>query len=310
MAQLVDEKIRIENTMDGGTLDPEGVKAKFGVSPSQMIDYLTLVGDSVDNIPGVPKVGPKTAAKWLETYGTLDTILANLEEIKGKVGENLRASIDQLPVSKELVTIARDVEVGVEPGDLELSAPDSAALREWYTRLEFKTWLAELLESRQDAIAADDEGPEYAVIFDNEHLDAWIARLSAAELFAFDTETTSLDYMSAELVGVSFAIEPKRAAYLPFGHRYEGAPKQLDMRPVLDALKPLLESASPAKVGQNLKYDMSVLARYGIRLKGVRFDTMLESYVLDSTATRHDMDSLALKYLSRPEDHHLRGRRR
>ncbi|MDH3411458.1 MAG: DNA polymerase I [Gammaproteobacteria bacterium] len=298
MAQLVDKKVRIENTMDGGTLDPEGVKKKFGVAPSQMVDYLTLVGDSVDNIPGVPKVGPKTAAKWLESYRTLDEIVANAGEIKGKVGENLRASLEQLPMSKELVTINRDVDLEIEPDDLAVLAPDLAALREWYSRLEFKTWLSEILEGEAEKSAATGDAPEYEIILDEKRFDAWIERLSAAKDFAFDTETTSLDYMSAELVGVSFAVEPGSAAYVPFGHRYEGVPKQLDESRVLAALKPLLESEAKGKIGQNLKYDMSVLARYGIRLHGVRFDTMLESYVLDSTATRHDMDSLALKYLA------------
>jgi DNA polymerase-1 len=298
MAQLVDKKILIENTMDGGTLDAEGVKKKFGVLPSQMVDFLTLVGDSVDNIPGVPKVGPKTAAKWLDAYRTLDAIVANADEIKGKVGENLRASLDRLPLSKKLVTIDRSVELGVEPGDLNISAPDLAALKAWYSRLEFKTWLSELLEEEGKHSVSDEKATEYEVILDQQQFDGWLERLAAAEQFAFDSETTSLDYMSAELVGVSFAVEPKRAAYVPLAHRYEDAPKQLDRAGVLGALKPLLESKTKGKIGQNLKYDMSVLARYGIRLRGVRFDTMLESYVLDSTATRHDMDSLSLKYLS------------
>jgi DNA polymerase-1 len=303
MTQLVDEQIRVENTMDDSTLDPAGVKKKFGVHPVQMVDFLTLVGDSSDNIPGVPKVGPKTAVKWLEAYGSLDAILENAEEIKGKVGENLRAFRDRLPMSKQLATIKRDVDVGVEPGDLALSPPDAAALREWYGRLEFKSWLAELLGD------AEEDGPEelpfeHEVVLDEAALEDWVQRLGAAELFAFDTETTSLDYMQADLVGVSFAVEPGRAAYVPFGHRYEGAPPQLDTARVLEALRPLLESEAHAKVGQNLKYDMSVLARHGVTLRGVRYDTMLESYVIDSTATRHDMDSLALKYLSHKTIHY------
>ncbi len=298
MAQLVDSRIRIENTMDGGTLDPEGVKNKFGVSPEQMVDFLTLVGDSVDNIPGVPKVGPKTAAKWLDTYETLDAIVESADEIKGKVGENLRASLKQLPLSKQLVTINRSVDLDMDPSDLAVSAPDVAALKNWYSRLEFKTWLSEILGEGSAEVTAKEEMREYEIILDQKRFDQWIERLSAAEQFAFDTETTSLDYMSADLVGVSFAAEPGRAAYVPFGHSYEGAPKQLAEASVLSALKPLLESETKGKIGQNLKYDMSVLAKYGIRLSGVRYDTMLESYVLDSTATRHDMDSLALKYLS------------
>ena len=298
MSQLVDTSIRIENTMDGGTMDADGVKKKFGVSPEQMVDFLTLVGDSVDNIPGVPKVGPKTAAKWLDAYETLDAIIDNAEEIKGKVGENLRASLNQLPLSKELVTINRNVELKVKPSDLSLSAPDLEALKAWYSRLEFKTWLSEILEGESEKDPSGEQTPEYEIVLDDKRFNDWIERLSAAKQFAFDTETTSLDYMSADLVGVSFAVDPGRAAYVPFGHRYKGAPEQLEEARVLGALKPLLESDSSGKIGQNLKYDMSVLARYGIRLRGVRFDTMLESYVLDSTATRHDMDSLALKYLA------------
>ena len=303
MAQLVDDLVVMENTMDGGRMDPAGVKKKFGVTPEQMVDYLTLVGDSVDNIPGVPKVGPKTAAKWLDVYGSLDRIIDSADEVKGKVGENLRASLEQLPRSRELVTIKRDVDVGISPEDLRLADADTAALREWYTRLEFKSWLAELLDG-EDAGTGADEETSYETVSDRERLDAWLERLGAADLFAFDTETTSLDYMTAELVGVSFAVESGRAAYVPLAHCYEGAPEQLDRDEVLRALKPLLEAETPAKVGQNLKYDMSVLARYGIALRGVRFDTMLESYVLDSTATRHDMDSLALKYLGRKTIHY------
>ncbi len=298
MSQLVDKNIRIENTMDGGTLDPDGVKKKFGVSPQQMVDFLTLVGDSVDNIPGVPKVGPKTAAKWLEAYETLDVIIDNAEEIKGKVGENLRASLNQLPLSKELVTINRNVELKVKPSDLSLSAPDLEALKAWYSRLEFKTWLSEILGGESEQVQTEEQTQEYEIVLDDKRFNDWIERLRASKQFAFDTETTSLDYMSADLVGVSFAVDPGRAAYVPFGHRYEGAPEQLNEGRVLGALKPLLESETSGKIGQNLKYDMSVLAKYGIRLRGVRFDTMLESYVLDSTATRHDMDSLALKYLA------------
>ncbi len=298
MSQLVDENIRIENTMDGGTLDPDGVKKKFGVSPQQMVDYLTLVGDSVDNIPGVPKVGPKTAAKWLDAYETLDAVIDNAEEIKGKVGENLRASLNQLPLSKELVTINRNVELKVKPSELSLSAPDLEALKAWYSRLEFKTWLSEILEGESEQVQTEEQTQDYEIVLDDKRFNDWIERLTASKQFAFDTETTSLDYMSADLVGVSFAVDPGRAAYVPFGHRYEGAPEQLDEARVLDALKPLLESETSGKIGQNLKYDMSVLAKYGIRLRGIRFDTMLESYVLDSTATRHDMDSLALKYLA------------
>ena len=296
MAQLVDERVTMVNTMDDPVLDVAGVKAKFGVPPESIVDYLALVGDTVDNVPGVPKVGPKTAAKWLGEYGTLENLVAHAGEIKGKVGENLRASLDRIPLSKELVTIVRDVPLDVGPLDLELREPDTEALKALYGELEFRTWLGELLDVGDDA---PDEAPaaDYETVLDEAALDTWIARLGAAAEIAFDTETTSLDYMRADLVGVSFAVEPGRAAYVPFGHDYAGAPEQIAREVVLAKLRPILESERPAKIGQNLKYDMSVLARAGITLAGVAFDTMLESYVLDSTATRHDMDSLALKYL-------------
>jgi len=296
MAQLVNKSVTMVNTMDGGFLDPDGVENKFGITPKQMVDYLTLVGDTVDNVPGVPKVGPKTAVKWLKQYGTLDDIIAHADEIGGKVGENLRGSLERLPLSRTLVTIKRDVDLDVGPDDLRRTDPDDSRLRELYSDLEFKTWLSEIL--------AGDEGAEqrsvqagYEIVTDKKRLSAWIKRLKAAELFAFDTETTSLDYMSADLVGVSFAVEAGEAAYVPCAHDYDGAPEQISREDLLGALKPLLEDAKHIKVGQNLKYDMSVLARSGVCLDGVGFDTMLESYVLDSTATRHDMDSLALKYL-------------
>ena len=296
MAQLVDERVTMVNTMDDPVLDAAGVKAKFGVPPESIVDYLTLVGDTVDNVPGVPKVGPKTASKWLAEYGTLENLVAHADEIKGKVGENLRASLDRIPLSKELVTIRRDVKLDVGPLDLELVEPDTEALKTLYGELEFRTWLGELLDTGGGA-PADAPAAQYDTVLDEAALDAWIERLDAASEIAFDTETTSLDYMQADLVGVSFAVEPGRAAYVPFGHDYAGAPEQLAPELVLRKLRPILESERPAKIGQNLKYDMSVLARAGIRLAGIRFDTMLESYVLDSTATRHDMDSLALKYL-------------
>jgi DNA polymerase-1 len=297
MAQLVNAAVTMVNTMDGRRLDPEGVEEKFGIAPGQMVDYLTLVGDAVDNVPGVPKVGPKTAVKWLKEYGSLDDIVAHADDIGGKVGESLRECLDRLPRSRELVTIKCDVDLDDGPDDLERTAPDNARLRELYAELEFKTWLAEILAGEEPAA---EERPEasYEIVLDRQQLSGWIKRLQNAENFAFDTETTSLDYMCADLVGVSFAIEPGKAAYVPCGHDYDDAPKQISREDLLAALKPLLENAKHVKVGQNLKYDMSVLARSGVKLEGVGFDTMLESYVLDSTATRHDMDSLALKYLS------------
>ena len=303
MAQLVGDHVAMVNNLDDPELDAAGVRAKFGVPPESIVDYLTLVGDSVDNVPGVPKVGPKTASKWLAEFRTLDNLVENAGAIKGKVGENLRASLEQIPLSKELVTIRRDVALDVGPLDLELCEPDTEALKTLYGELEFRTWLGELLDAGGEA---PDEAPaaSYETVLDEAALDTWIERLGAAEEIAFDTETTSLDYMQAELVGVSFAVEPGHAAYVPFGHDYPGAPDQLSRALVLEMLRPILESGRPAKIGQNLKYDMSVLARAGIALNGIGFDTMLESYVLDSTATRHDMDSLALKYLGHRTIHY------
>lgn len=303
MAQLVDANITLVNTMSNTTLDIPGVVTKFGVPPERIIEYLALVGDTSDNIPGVPKVGPKTAAKWLNEYGSLDNIIARADEIGGKVGESLRANLDQLALARQLATIRCDVELDQGDDDLRMRAPDSAALRELYKHLEFNTWLRQLDESAgatpAEPVADTSRATEndYETVFTQTQLDAWIARLQKAELFAFDTETTSLDYMQARIVGVSFAV-PGAAAYVPLAHDYPGAPEQLGRDAVLEQLKPLLESSQHHKVGQNLKYDMSVLANHGIVLDGVAFDTMLESYVLDSTASRHDMDSLALKYLN------------
>ncbi len=298
MAQLVDEHITLVNTMTDTTMDPAGVAEKFGVPPERIVDYLSLIGDTSDNVPGVPKVGPKTAVKWLQEHGSLDAIIAAADGIGGKIGENLRASLSFLPLSRRLVTIKCDVELDLGPLDLHRAAPDTAALRDWFARLEFKGWLAEQLDDAPPAAATTATGEGYETIVDEKQLAAWLKRLETAELFAFDTETTSLDYIEAEIVGVSFALEAGRAAYLPLAHDYAGAPPQLDREQTLARLKPLLEDASRPKVGQNLKYDMSVLANHDIELRGIAHDTMLQSYVLDSTATRHDMDSLALKYLS------------
>ena len=303
MAQLVDDRVTMVNTMDDPVLDPAGVTARFGVPPESIVDYLALVGDSVDNVPGVPKVGPKTAVKWLAEYRTVENIIARADEIKGKVGESLRASLEQIPLSKELVTIHRKVDLDLGPLELELREPDVEALKALYGELEFRTWLGELLDTGGDA-PAEAPAAEYETVLDEAALETWIERLGAAGEIAFDTETTSLDYMRAELVGVSFAVDPGHAAYVPFGHDYPGAPDQLPREMVLERLRPILESERPAKIGQNLKYDMSVLARAGLRLAGIAFDTMLESYVLDSTATRHDMDSLALKYLGHRTIHY------
>jgi DNA polymerase-1 len=307
LAQLVGDKVRLVNTMDNTTLDSEGVVQKFGVPPDRIVDYLTLVGDTVDNVPGVPKVGPKTAAAWLQKYGSLDNLMAHATEIPGKIGDNLRASLAQLPLSKRLVTVVRDVALPVHVQSLTPTPPDTETLKALYTRLEFKTWLGELLAAPAAQADPDHENTaslDYDTVLDARQLDAWLKRLTAAEVFAFDTETTSLDYMSAEVVGVSFALETGKAAYVPFGHDYPGAPDQLSREAVLEALRPLLEDPDRAKLGHNLKYDMSVLANHGVTLQGIRHDTMLESYVLDSTATRHDMDSLALKYLAHRTIHY------
>ena len=296
LTQLVNEHTTLINTMNGTLMNRETVTEKFGVKPEQIIDYLALVGDVSDNIPGVPKCGPKTAAKWLQQYGDLDKIIAHADEIKGKVGENLRRSLEQLPVSRELTKIRRDLDLDQAPTDLKPGAPAFETLRELYTWIESSRLL--------DTLSATDEKQEqtavetaYETILTQADLDRWLDQLQQAEVFALDTETTSLDYMQAEIVGISFSIEPGVAAYLPLAHSYPGAPKQLSRSEVLSRMQQLLEDPEAHKIGQNLKYDMSVLARYGISLRGVVYDTMLESYVLDSTASRHDMDSLSMKYL-------------
>ncbi|MCW9089140.1 MAG: DNA polymerase I [Gammaproteobacteria bacterium] len=299
MAQLVNDHVTLVNTMTETEMDPDGVVEKFGIPAERIVDYLALIGDTVDNVPGVPKVGPKTAVKWLQQYGSLENIIENADEFKGKVGEYLRESLTQLPLSRELVTIKCDVPMPLKPLELERAEPDTQALRELYSEMEFKNWLAELLGGESAAEGeSEEQEAEYETILDWERFDGWLARLKAAELFAFDTETTSLNYMDAQIVGLSFAVEPHQAAYVPLAHNYPGAPEQLPRDAVLAKLRPLLEDDKALKLGQNLKYDKSVLANHGITLRGIAHDTMLQSYVLDSTATRHDMDSLALKYLS------------
>ena len=296
-AQLVDAQIELVNTMDGTRLDPAGVQAKFGVAPSQIVDYLTLIGDAVDNIPGVPKVGPKTAVKWLQEYGSLDALIAQAGLIKGVVGDNLRNFLPQLPLSKRLVTIMDELVLPLTLESLKPRPADRAALAQLYREYEFKTWLRQL-ESDEPQVARAPSARNYETILTREQLAAWLARLAAAPYFAFDTETTSLNYIDARIVGVSFAVEPNHAAYIPLAHDYLGAPTQLPRDEVLATLKPLLESEAVLKLGHNLKYDKSVLCNHGITLRGIHYDTMLESYVLNSTASRHDLDSLALKYLS------------
>ena len=326
MAQLVDEHITLINTMSGTILDRAGVKTKFDVYPEQIIDYLALVGDSSDNIPGIDKVGPKTAAKWLNSYGTLDGLLAHVAEIPGKVGDNLRAGLTTLALSRQLATIRSDLALSLDDAELTRREAEPAKLRAIYAALELRTLLqqldaaaaatgmsvvAEVVEVAGIVGAAEVVGaaeivgvPEvasvprqYETIFDEASLARWIEALSGAELFAFDTETTSLDYMNTEIVGVSFCIEPGLAAYVPLAHDYAGAPPQLERARVLEMLRPLLEDPNRGKLGQHLKFDIHVLQNYGIALQGQRFDTMLESYILNSTATRHDMDSMAQHYL-------------
>jgi DNA polymerase-1 len=309
MAQLVNKHVTLMNTMDNTTLDPQGVEQKFGIPPELIIDYLTLVGDSVDNIPGVPKVGPKTAVKWLTQYGSLDEVMKNADEIKGKVGENLRSAMDYLPLSRKLATIKCDVKLDAKPEELLVTPADSERLKNLYGELEFKTWLREILSGKTEQEQTGDTTTaeiksDYQIIKDQKSFDRWLKKLAKAKLFAFDTETTSLDYMQAEIVGVSFAIKAGEAAYVPLLHEDLEGGKQLDRDFVLEKLRPLLEDENQLKVGQNLKYDMSVLANHDIELRGIAYDTMLESYVLDSTATRHDMDSLALKYLSHNTIHY------
>lgn len=310
MAQLVDDYVSLINTMNNSTMDAAGVVEKFGVKPEQIIDYLALVGDKSDNIPGVPSCGPKTAVKWLNAYGTMQGVMDNSDDVKGKIGEKLRASHELLPLSYDLATIRTDLQLPVGFEELIMREPDSEQLRQIYAHMGFKTWLGELdkapsdPDTSGDAVAdeSDDDvvkeaNTNYETILEESVFVAWLDRLKSSELFAFDTETTSLNYMQAELVGVSFSVKAFEAAYVPFAHDYEDAPKQLDRAWVLEQLKPLLEDASLAKVGQHMKYDMNVLKNYDIHLKGVQHDTMLESYILDSTATRHDMNSLAEKYL-------------
>jgi DNA polymerase-1 len=309
MAQLVDERIALVNTMTGSRLDREGVKLKFGVYPEQIIDYLALVGDSIDNIPGIDKVGPKTASKWLNDYGTLDNLMANAAAITGKVGENLRAGGTTLELSRKLATLDCNVSLDYEPESLVRREADQGTLRALYTRLEFRALLRQLGEGGE--VAADAAGAatsaaapqveraprNYETVVTAEALRSWVERLKASEEFALAIQCASLDYMEAEIIGVSFSVEPNSGAYVPLAHDYAGVPDQLSADVVLEALRPILESERPAKIGHHLKYDAHALKRKGIELRGARYDTMLESYVLNSTATRHELDAIARRYL-------------
>ncbi len=300
LAQLVCDEVTLLNTMKDEYLDAEGVVKKMGVAPAQVVDYLALMGDKSDNIPGVAGVGPKTAARWLAQYRTLDAVIGHASEIKGKAGENLKLAADRLPLFRELATVRRNLDIPVGLDDFVLKAPDVDKLRRFCAEFGFKKWLEEL-DAAQGGSAApasgQNAGHNYQLILNKGDFKRWLKKLSDADGFAFDAETTGLNYMRARIVGVALAVRPGEAAYVPFGHEYEGAPAQLSESEVLEALKSLLEDPAVAKTGHHLKYDRNVLANHGICLCGIRYDSMLESYVYNSVASRHDLDSLAGKYL-------------
>ncbi len=300
MAQLVNKHITLINTMSDRTLDPKSVKEKFGVTPEQIIDYLALMGDTSDNIPGIPKVGPKTAATWLEKYGSLDNIIKHASDIAGKVGENLRAHLDDLTLSRKLVTIDCDVKIGHTLNELTLREPDQEKCRELFTQLEFTKWAQEFQDASSQPSAPAES--HYHAIQDEESFQGFLKRLVDATEFALDTETTSLDAMSAELVGMSFSVKANKAVYIPFMHHDKDAALvsgQLNREQVLKALTPILQNKEKNIIGQNLKYDYKVLKNHGVTIEAPMLDTLLESYVLNNTSTRHDLDTLALKYLSK-----------
>ncbi len=336
LAQLVNAQVTLINTMNNETLDVPAVSAKFGVEPARILDYLTLTGDAVDNVPGVEKVGPKTAVKWLKQYGTLDNLMQHADEVGGVVGENLRRALDWLPQARRLLTVKCDVELPQPYSELVPPAPDTEQLRSLYEHFDFRSWLRELSlpspaggggvggegrrsegaslsttltpalsrprerEMAQNSFSDDPartDGAHYETLLTESRLDAWLEKLLAAERVCVDTETTGLDVMNAQLVGMSFAIEPHHAAYLPLAHIYPGAPDQLGRDHALQKLKPWLESAHHKKLGQNLKYDLHIFANHGIALAGIHDDTLLQSYVLESHKP-HDMDNLALRHLN------------
>jgi DNA polymerase-1 len=294
MAQLVNENVSLVDTMSNKTYDTKGVINKFGVKPSQIIDYLALVGDTADNIPGVPSVGPKTASKWLKQYNNLDRIIEKSDEIEGKVGEKLRESLDKLPLYKKLTTIVRDVEINIEFNDLHKSSPNKEELKKLHERFEINSLLRGLKETKKEAIK--NNKTSYKSILDKNDLIKELKKVEKSKIVSIDTETTSLDYMSAKLVGISMSHTPNEAFYIPLSHDYPSAQEQLDKNYVLKKLKPWLESNNK-KVGQNIKYDMHIFENYNIKMGGVFFDSMMESFVLNSTASRHDIHSLAKKYL-------------
>jgi DNA polymerase-1 len=306
LAQLVTDKVTLVNTMDDSRLDRDAVKAKFDVYPEQIIDYLALVGDSSDNIPGVPKVGAKTAAKWLNQYASADDIIEHGEEIKGKVGESLRDNIESLRLSQNLARIKTDVGLDVSVDDLKAGEANTDALRKLYSHFELRSLLRGLDDDTggEPEPADDQEATEYETVLTWKAFDTWLDKLDSAKLAAFDTETNSLDYMNAEIVGFSLSTTVGEACYVPVAHDFPGAPDQLPRDEVLARLQPWLENDAKKKVGHHLKYDAHILARYDIALRGMAFDSMLESYVLNSVATRHDMDSVARQYLGKETIHY------
>ncbi|MDH5242098.1 MAG: DNA polymerase I, partial [Gammaproteobacteria bacterium] len=306
LAQLVNDKVTLVNTMNDTRMDRDGVKAKFDVYPEQIVDYLALIGDTSDNIPGVPKVGAKTAAKWLNEYDSADGIVRNADDIKGKVGDSLRENIDQLRLSQQLATIRQDIDLDLGIEDLSPSAADLKRLRELYGHFELRSLLGQLDDGVDAPAAAVNEksGTDYETVLTWDAFDRWFKKINQAKLTAFDTETTSINYMEAEIVGFSLSVKDNEAAYIPVAHDYPGAPDQLPRDEVLAKMRGWLEDDSKKKVGHHLKYDAHILARYDIPLKGMQYDSMLESYVLNSVATRHDMDSVARQYLGRETIHY------
>ena len=304
LAQLVNARISLLDTMKNRRMDPAGVVEKFGVPPKCIIDYLALVGDTSDNIPGVPLVGPKTAAKWLVEHGSLDTIIERADQIKGKAGENLRASLHQIPMARELATIRCDVELPLRFDQLHPAAPDVDKLAGLYRRFEFRRLLEELeAGAPPPPVLPESKKTRDELVVDEATFAAMLEKLEAAAVICVDTETDALSAMQSGLVGLAFAVESGHGWYVPVAHNYLGAPEQLPMQEVLTRLKPILEDPRKPKLGQHIKYDLNVLARHGIEVQGVAYDTMLESYVLDAAGNRHDMDTLADKYLNHTTIH-------
>ena len=293
LAQLVNPHVTLINTMSQQILDEAGVQAKFGVLPAQIVDYLALTGDSVDNIPGVPNVGPKTAANWLGQYHSLDSLLENADKIPGKAGENLRNNIEQVLLGRRLATVKVDVALPQTLAELKPSAPDNEKLKELFTELEFKTWLQDLPRHNEPQPQV-----EYETLLVREEFQNWLKKLAQSSVIAITVKTTHADAMRAELVGIAFAIGYGQAVYVPLAHDYAGAPLQLEREWVLRQLADVLNDPQKIVVGQNLKYDLKIFAHYGVKLHGILWDSLLASYILDSGTTRHDLNTLALKYLS------------